>query len=442
MRITVIGTGYVGLVSGACFAEFGFDVTCVDQDALKIARLQEGRIPIFEPGLEKLVHHNASAGRLHFTTSLDQACLKAQVILIAVGTPSRPEDGYADMSSVFAATEHIGQVLPQGAVVVTKSTVPLGTSRHVQAILERFRPRKTFDVVSNPEFLREGSAVDDFMRPDRVVIGCETDRAYHVMEALYHPLTLNDTPLVRVALETAELVKYASNAFLATKIAFINEIADLAEQSGADIEHVARVMGMDHRIGSKFLGPGPGYGGSCFPKDTRALMRSAQDFGVHLQIAEAVHRSNEHRKSAMVEKIEQACGGSVQGLRLGIWGITFKANTDDVRESASLTILPALHQRGAFLHVFDPEGETQGQTLFPYATWAEDAFEAARDVDALVILTEWNVFRAVDLSRLKKYMRHPLVIDLRNLYDPETMRTLNFDYISLGRPRIQGDTQG
>ena len=437
MRIAVIGTGYVGLVSGACFSEFGVSVTCVDKDAAKIERLKAGEIPIYEPGLDELVASNARAGRLSFTTDLPQAVAGADAVFIAVGTPSRRGDGHADLSYVFGATEEIARALTGYAVVVTKSTVPVGTGRKVAQILRRVRPEGTFDVVSNPEFLREGSAIGDFMRPDRVVIGAETERAREVMRALYRPLYLIETPIVFTAIETAELIKYAANSFLATKISFINEIAELCEKVGADVQDVAKGIGLDGRIGPKFLHAGPGYGGSCFPKDCLALVRTAQEAGAPISIVEQVVEVNDARKRKMAEKIVKACGGSVAGKTLAVLGLTFKPNTDDMREAPSLTILPALQEAGAEIRAFDPEGLDEARPLLPGIAFSATAYEAMDGADAVVLLTEWNEFRALDLERMKRLLKSPTLIDLRNVYKPAEMAAAGFFYFSIGRRPVE-----
>jgi UDPglucose 6-dehydrogenase len=437
MRIAVIGTGYVGLVSGACFSEFGVTVTCVDEDAGKIARLQRNEVPIFEPGLDALVAKNAAAGRLLFTTDLGPAVAGADAVFIAVGTPSRRGDGHADLSYVFRAAEEIGAKLGEYTVVVTKSTVPVGTGRKVAELLRRTRPRGEFDVAANPEFLREGSAITDFMRPDRVVIGCDSERAKAVMRALYRPLFLLETPMLFTDIETAELIKYAANAFLAAKITFINEIADLCERVGADVQDVAKGIGLDGRIGGKFLHAGPGFGGSCFPKDCRALVRTAREAEAELAIVEAVVRVNDARKRRMAERIVAACGGNVAGKRLAVLGLTFKPNTDDMRDSPSLSILPALIAAGAAIRAYDPEGMTEAEALLPELVYCSDAYETMASADALVILTEWNAFRALDLARVRTLLATPLVIDLRNVYTPDEMATAGLSYVSIGRrPRM------
>jgi UDPglucose 6-dehydrogenase len=437
MRIAIIGTGYVGLVSGACFSEFGVEVLCVDQDSAKISRLQQGEIPIFEPGLDALVAKNAAAGRISFTTDLPSAVAGAQAVFIAVGTPSRRGDGHADLSYVFAAAEEIGRALCDYAVVVTKSTVPVGTGRQVAAILAEARPQGGFDVASNPEFLREGSAIEDFMRPDRVVIGAESDRAREILRALYRPLYLIETPMVFTDIETAELIKYAANAFLATKITFINEIADLCEKLGADVQEVANGIGLDGRIGRKFLHAGPGFGGSCFPKDCRALVRTAHEAEVPLAIIDTVLRVNDDRKLRMADKIVSACGGSVAGKTLAVLGLTFKPNTDDMRDSPSLSILPRLIAAGADIRAFDPEGMDEAKKLLPGLVYCEDAYATMAGADALVLLTEWNAFRALDLARVRRLLANPVVIDLRNIYQPSEMAAAGLSYLSVGRaPRF------
>src|SRR5579883_2361761 len=412
MRIAIVGTGYVGLVSGACFSEFGVDVVCVDQDRTKIDRLQRGEMPIFEPGLEALVAKNAAAGRISFTTDLAAAVAGAEAAFIAVGTPSRRGDGHADLSYVYAAAEEIGRALTGYTVVVTKSTVPVGTGRKVAAILRRVRPQGNFDVASNPEFLREGSAIEDFMRPDRVVIGTDSDQARAVLRALYRPLYLIETPMVFTDIETAELIKYAANAFLATKITFINEMADLCERVGADVQEVAKGIGLDGRIGRKFLHAGPGFGGSCFPKDCRALVRTAHEAQSPLSIVETVVRVNEARKLSMADKIIDACGGVVAGKTVAVLGLTFKPNTDDMLDSPSLAILPRLAAAGARIRAYD----------------------AIDGADALVLLTEWNAYRALDLDRVRNLLAAPLVIDLRNIYQPDEMLAAGLTYVSVGRP--------
>jgi UDPglucose 6-dehydrogenase len=434
MRIAVIGTGYVGLVSGACFSEFGVSVVCVDKDAEKIARLRRGEMPIWEPGLEALVASNVAAGRLVFTTDLGAAVRGADAVFIAVGTPSRRGDGHADLSHVFAAAEEIGRALSGPAVVVTKSTVPVGTGREVAAILRQVCPNGHFEVASNPEFLREGSAIEDFMRPDRVVIGADSEAARAVMRQVYRPLFLIETPMLFTDIETAELIKYAANAFLATKITFINEIADLCERVGADVQDVARGIGLDGRIGRKFLHAGPGFGGSCFPKDCTALVRTAREAEAGLSIVETVVRVNEARKRRMADKIIAACGGSVAGKTLAVLGLTFKPNTDDMRDAPSLAILPPLGAAGAVIRAFDPEGIDEARKLLPDLVYCRDAYETMEGADALVLLTEWNEFRALDLARVGRLLDTPLVIDLRNIYQPAEMTAAGLSYVSIGRP--------
>jgi UDPglucose 6-dehydrogenase len=439
MRIVIIGAGYVGLVTGVCFSEFGVEVVCIDNDARKVAALREGRIPIFEPGLEQMVQSNVKAGRLSFSTDLKEAVPEADAVFIAVGTPSRRGDGHADLTYVYDAAREIAASLSGHTVIVTKSTVPVGTGREVARIVAEVRPDAEFDIASNPEFLREGSAINDFMRPDRVVIGAETDRAREIMRALYRPLYLIETPIVFTGLETAELIKYAANSFLAAKITFINEIADLCEQVGADVHDVARGMGLDGRIGRKFLHPGPGYGGSCFPKDTLALVRTAQKAGAPLRIVETVVAVNDARKEAMAARIATACGGSIDGKTIAVLGLTFKPNTDDMRDAPSLAILPMLLEQGARIRAFDPEGMDEARALLPDLEYCSDAYDAVNAADAVVILTEWNEFRAIDLDRMKSLLRRPVVIDLRNIYDPETMQAAGFDYTSVGRPARRGN---
>ena len=438
MRIAMIGTGYVGLVSGACFSEFGTDVVCVDKDEEKIGRLIKGEIPIYEPGLDDLVEKNVAAGRLSFTTDLAAAVHGADAVFIAVGTPSRRGDGHADLSYVFAAAEEIGRALNGYTVVVTKSTVPVGTGREVHRIIRETRPDADFDVASNPEFLREGSAIEDFMRPDRVVIGAESERAVDVLRQLYRPLFLLETPILFTAIETAELIKYAANTFLATKITFINEIANLCEKVGANVQDVARGIGLDGRIGAKFLHAGPGYGGSCFPKDTLALVRTAQEYGTPLRIVETVVDVNETRKQAMARKIIEACGGSVNGKTIAVLGLTFKPNTDDMRDSPSLAIVPELQKAGATVRAYDPVGMKEAKKLLSGVEFCDDAYATMDGADALAIVTEWNEFRLLDLARVKKLLSQPLMVDLRNIYKGDEMQTAGIDYYSVGRPPVLG----
>jgi UDPglucose 6-dehydrogenase len=440
MRIVIIGAGYVGLVTGACFSEFGIDVTCVDQDVDRIKCLQGGEMPIYEPGLEDMVVANVKVGRLHFTTDLATAVRSADAALIAVGTPSRRGDGHADLSFVYGVAEEIARAIDNFIVVITKSTVPVGTGREVARIIREARPDAEFEVVSNPEFLREGSAINDFMRPDRVIIGAESDRAKELMQALYRPLFLIETPILFTGLETAELTKYATNAFLAAKVTFINEMADLCERLGADVYDVARGLGLDGRIGRKFLHPGPGFGGSCFPKDTLALVRTAEMAGSPMRIIETVIDVNDKRKKAMAERIIELCGGSVQGKTLAVLGLAFKPNTDDMRESASLDILPALRDAGATVRVYDPESMEEAKKVLDGLVWCKTAYEAMENADALVILTEWNEFRLLDFQRCKALLSRPLMIDLRNIYDPSSMAAAGFEYNCIGRPRATENT--
>jgi len=434
MKIAVVGTGYVGLVSGVCFAEFGFTVTCVDKDVHKIESLQQGQVPIYEPGLDVLITTHIKNKRLHFTTDLKEAVRHADVVFIAVGTPTRRGDGFADLSYVHGAAKEIAESLEGYTVVATKSTVPVGTGQEVARIIKETNPTVEVDVVSNPEFLREGSAIHDFMRPDRVVVGLKSERARHVMATLYRPLYLIETPMIYTSIETAELIKYASNAFLATKISFINEMADLCDQCGADVQDVAKGMGLDNRIGKKFLHPGPGYGGSCFPKDTLALVKTAQHFNTNVSIVEAVVKSNDTRKKAMIERILSILDHDVKDKTLAFLGVTFKPNTDDMRDSPALTIIPGLQKAGALIKVFDPQGMKEGQDLLPGVTWTSSVFEALTGACGVVVLTEWNEFRALDPQDLKKYLKNPYVIDLRNIYDPRSMKEAGLHYFSVGRP--------
>jgi len=434
MRIAMIGTGYVGLVSGACFSEFGASVSCVDQDAAKIAGLQRGEMPIYEPGLAALVAANAAAGRLSFTTELAAAVAGVDAVFIAVGTPSRRGDGHADLSYVFAAAEAIGRALRGPAVVVTKSTVPVGTGYRVAEILRNSRRGGDVEVAANPEFLREGSAIADFMRPDRVVIGAESEPAGAVLRQLYRPLYLIETPMLFTDIATAELIKYAANAFLATKITFINEIADLCERLGADVQDVARGIGLDGRIGRKFLHAGPGFGGSCFPKDCTALVRTAREAAAPLAIVETVVAVNQARKRQMADKIAAACGGSLAGKTLAVLGLTFKPNTDDMRDAPSLEILPRLAAAGAGIRAFDPEGMDEARKLMPEFVYCQDAYQTMEGADALILLTEWNAFRGLDLGRARDLLASPLVIDLRNIYQPHEVAAAGLSYVSIGRP--------
>ena len=437
MRIAMIGTGYVGLVSGACFSEFGVDVVCVDRMADKIAQLEAGEVPIFEPGLDVVVARNVAAGRLSFSTDLAGAVAGADAVFIAVGTPSRRGDGHADLSYVFDAAREIALAMKGYTVVVTKSTVPVGTGRKVAEVIRQTRPDADFDVVSNPEFLREGSAIEDFMRPDRVVVGSDSERARAVMDRLYRPLSLNRTPVLHTALETSELIKYATNSFLATKITFINQIADLCEKTGANVQEVARGIGLDGRIGPKFLHPGPGYGGSCFPKDTLALVRTAQEAGSPMTIVEAVVKANDDRKIAMAERVCTLVG-EMKGATVAVLGLTFKPNTDDMRESPSLVIVPHLVAAGAKVRAYDPEGTREAQKLLDGITFCSDAYEAIKGADAMVIVTEWNEFRALDLDRVMGLMKRPLVVDLRNIYGAADMAAAGFEYHGVGLGKVSG----
>jgi UDPglucose 6-dehydrogenase len=432
MRVAMIGTGYVGLVSGACFADFGHDVVCIDKDAGKIDRLLKGEIPIFEPGLDDLVERNVREGRLSFTLDGAEAIKAADAVFIAVGTPTRRGDGHADLSYVYAAAEEIAGLIDGFTVIVTKSTVPVGTGDEVEAIIRRVRPDAQFAVVSNPEFLREGAAIEDFKRPDRVVVGTDDERAKAVMNELYRPLFLNETPIVFTGRRTSELIKYAANAFLAMKITFINEMADLCEAVGADVQQVARGIGLDKRIGGKFLNAGPGYGGSCFPKDTLALVRTASDAGAPVKLIEATVAVNDARKKAMAGKVAKAVDGDLKGKTVGVLGLTFKPNTDDMRDAPSLDIIPALQAMGATIQAFDPEGHEARQMLKD-VDFKANPYEAVEGADAVVIITEWDQFRALDLDRMKLLMKSPTVIDLRNIYRPEDMKARGFRYTSVGR---------
>ncbi len=436
MRIAMVGTGYVGLVSGACFSEFGHETVCVDLDANKIDELKRGVIPIYEPGLDTLVNGNAAAGRLSFTTDLAQAVAEADAVFIAVGTPTRRGDGHADLTYVYDAARQIAMAATGYTVIVTKSTVPVGTSREVARIVAEANPHVEFDVCSNPEFLREGSAINDFMRPDRVVIGCNSERALEVMTALYRPLFLNETPILNTTLETAELTKYAANAFLATKITFINEMADLCEKVGGNVQDVARGIGLDGRIGRKFLNAGPGYGGSCFPKDTLALCKTAADYDAPSRIVEAVVEVNNSRKAAMADRVLKALGSKAKGATVAVLGVTFKPNTDDMRDAPSLDIIPALQRAGCTIRAFDPVGMKEAEKLLPDVAWCRDAYDAMTDADCLVIITEWNEFRALQIDRVRELLSEPLVVDLRNIYKPDDMAEAGFTYLSIGRPTI------
>ena len=434
MRIAMIGGGYVGLVSGACFAEFGTDVTLVEADGDKLTALMEGRIPIFEPGLNTLVEGNVKAGRLTFTGNLKEALKDVEAVFIAVGTPTRRGDGHADLTYVYAAAEQVALALSGYAVIVTKSTVPVGTGRRIAEIVRAARPDLDFDVASNPEFLREGNAIGDFMRPDRVVIGAESERAREVLRRLYRPLYLIEAPIVFTDIETAELTKYAANAFLAMKVTFINEMADLCERVGADVHDVARGIGLDGRIGRKFLHPGPGFGGSCFPKDTLALMRIAQDFGAPARLVETTVAVNEARKSMMAQRVITACGGAVRGKTIAVLGLTYKPETDDMRDAPSIPIITRLAGDGATIRAFDPEGMDQAVSLLPKdVIYCQSALDAATQADALVVITEWNEFRALDPARLAAAMRGRVIVDLRNVYEPAAMRKAGFTYSGIGR---------
>ena len=434
MCVAMIGTGYVGLVSGACFADFGHVVTCVDKDASKIERLKKGEIPIYEPGLDSLVAQNVDAGRLNFTTEAKDAIAEADAVFIAVGTPSRRGDGHADLSYVYAAAEEIAELMDGFTVVVTKSTVPVGTGDEVEAIIRKTKPDADFAVVSNPEFLREGAAIKDFKIPDRVVVGTDNERAREVMRELYRPLFLNETPILFTSRRTSELIKYAANAFLAVKITFINEMADLCEAVGANVQEVSRGIGLDGRIGRKFLNAGPGYGGSCFPKDTLALTRTANEAGSPVRIVDTVVEVNNSRKRAMADKVIKAMGGDVKGKTVGVLGLAFKPNTDDMRDAPSLDIVPALIEAGANVKAYDPESMHEAQKLMTGLEYAEDAYGAIEGADAMVIITEWDQFRALDLERVKELLKSDIVVDLRNIYSPEDMTRRGFEYTSVGRP--------
>lgn len=433
MRIVMIGTGYVGLVSGACFADFGHHVTCVDKDKGKIDALLAGRIPIFEPGLDQLVESNVAAGRLDFTLDIAGVLPEADAVFIAVGTPSRRGDGHADLSYVYAAAEEMAPLLRDGAVVVDKSTVPVGTGDEVEAIIRRKCPALQFSVASNPEFLREGAAIDDFKRPDRVVIGVNDEHAEKVLQEIYRPLTRNDSPLLVMSRRAAELTKYAANAFLATKISFINEIADLCEKVGADVVDVARGIGTDSRIGGRFLQPGPGYGGSCFPKDTLALLKTGQDYGAPLQIVESVVKVNDDRKKAMGQKVIDALGGDVAGKTVALLGLTFKANTDDMRDSPAIDIVAALQAAGITVRGYDPEGMETSKAVISGLHYCDDSYQCMDGADAVVIVTEWDAFRALDFGRAKNLLARPLLVDLRNLYSREDVEKQGLEYVAVGR---------
>ena len=432
MRIAVIGSGYVGLVTGACFSDFGHTVTCVDKDERKIAALKRGEIPIFEPGLDALVTSNAAAGRLFFATDVGPAVREADAVFIAVGTPSRRGDNHADLSYVYAAAREVAESLEGFTVIVTKSTVPVGTGDEVERVIRETRPDADFAVVSNPEFLREGSAISDFKRPDRIVVGTDLPRARDLMTEIYRPLNLNHPPLLFVSRRSSELIKYAANAFLAVKITFINEIADLCEKVGANVQDVARGVGMDNRIGSKFLHAGPGYGGSCFPKDTLALVKTGHDADAPMRIVETTAAVNEQRKRGMAKKVIVACGGSVRGKTIGLLGLAFKPNTDDMRDAPSLAIAQALGDAGANLRVYDPKAMEQARSLMPQATFCEDAYDCAEGTEALVVVTEWDMFRALDFPRLASLMKSKTIVDLRNVYRPADVRRRDFSYTGVG----------
>ena len=436
MRVAMIGAGYVGLVSGACFADFGHQVTCIDKDAARIAALKRGEIPIFEPGLAELVESNVRQGRLEFAAEASRIG-EAEAIFIAVGTPSRRGDGHADLSFVYQAVREIAPLIKSTAVVITKSTVPVGTGDEIENILRQKRPDADIQVASNPEFLREGAAIQDFKHPDRIVVGSDDDRARKVLAEIYRPLYLNTPPIVFVSRRTAELIKYASNAFLATKITFINEIADLCEQVGADVQEVARGMGLDNRIGAKFLHAGPGFGGSCFPKDASALIKTAHDHGVPLRLVETVSSVNEQRKRAMARKVVQALGGSVRGKTIAVLGLTFKPNTDDTRDSPAIPLITALRDLGAIVRGYDPAGMEQAKPLLPDVQYCRSAYNAAEGADAVVIATEWEQFRALDLNRLKAVMMQPVIVDLRNIYRPDEMQRAAFRYVPIGRAGVE-----
>ncbi|MCJ7603244.1 MAG: UDP-glucose/GDP-mannose dehydrogenase family protein [Desulfobulbaceae bacterium] len=434
MNITMIGTGYVGLVTGACLAEFGHRVICMDKDSNKIERLRNGEIPIYEPGLDALVAKNVKDGRLSFTTNLADSVSQAKAVFIAVGTPSsRRGDGYADLTYIYAAARDLAPYLRKYTVVVDKSTVPVGTARQVARVIKEANPAAQFDVVSNPEFLREGAAINDFMRPDRVVIGVETEKAGEIMKEVYNPLYLISTPFVITGLETAELIKYAANAFLSIKISFINEMANVCEALGADVIDLAKAVGLDGRIGRKFLHAGPGYGGSCFPKDTLALLRIAQENGVPVRSVEAAVEVNAAQKARMVKKIRDALGGTEVGKTIGVLGLTFKPETDDLRDSPALTILPPLLEKGAKIQAHDPQGMTEAAKLFPDFSYMNNAYEASDNADVLVLFTEWNQYRALDLQELKSRMKSPVFVDLRNVYNPKQMKEAGFSYVGVGR---------
>lgn len=433
MKICMIGAGYVGLVSAACFSEFGWQVVCVDNDPERLLVMESGRSPIYEPGLDDLIARNIKAGRLKFSGELAPAVAQSDVVFLAVGTPMRRGDGYADLSYVYGAVEELAPHLDGFTVITTKSTVPVGTSREIERRLKATNRNADFAVCSNPEFLREGSAIGDFTHPDRVLVGCDDDRAKFVMARLYQPLSLRNAPVIFVTRESAELAKYAANAFLALKISFINEVSDLCEKVGADVQEVANAIGKDRRIGDKFLHPGPGYGGSCFPKDVSAIVRTAREAKSPLSLIEQVNVVNDERKIAMAGRIEEACGGSARGKKIGVLGVTFKPNTDDMRDAPSLVIVPMLQEREADLRVYDPEGRKQAEPLMPNVTWCDSAMDAISGADTLVVLTEWNEFRALDLTAVREAMAGNVIVDLRNIFKPETARELGFEYVGVGR---------
>ena len=440
MKIGVVGTGYVGLVSGACFAEFGIDVTCIDKDSRKIDMLKAGGIPIYEPGLDDLVAKQVKAGRLHFTTDLAEAVRDADAVFIAVGTPPSVVDGQADLTYVFQAAEEIAQHLNGYTIVVNKSTVPVGTARRVEVVIRKANPNADFDVVSNPEFLREGAAIDDFLRPDRVVVGTTSERARAVMRELYRPLYINETPMVMTTPESSEIIKYASNAFLAVKITFINEIANLCEAAGANVQDVAKGMGLDGRIGSKFLHAGPGYGGSCFPKDTLALVQIGQNLNTPQTIVETVVDVNNKRQAAMADRVIAACDGNVAGKKIAVLGIAFKPNTDDIREAPSLVIIPALQAAGASVAAFDPAAMDHAKKVLSNVTWCDDPYSTMQDADALVIVTEWNEFRGLNLDKVASLLKSKCIVDLRNIYKLPEMEDRGFRYVSIGRAALTAKT--
>ncbi|MEO1918662.1 MAG: UDP-glucose/GDP-mannose dehydrogenase family protein [Paracoccaceae bacterium] len=438
MKLVMIGAGYVGLVSGICFSDFGHQVICVEKDSAKLAKLRSGELSIFEPGLDVMMERNTREGRLHFSDDLESAIVDADAVFIAVGTPSRHGDGYADLSYVYDTAHELGAKLSTDTVIVIKSTVPVGTNREVKKIIADCGPKADFQIVSNPEFLREGSAIEDFMRPDRIIVGVETPEAEAVMRNIYRPLNIRETPVMVTDLETSETIKYAANAFLAMKITFINEIADLCEKTGGDVQQVSKGIGLDTRIGGKFLHAGPGYGGSCFPKDTLALVQTGQRYGVPQQIIETVVAVNNARKSAMYDKIVKACGGSVKGKRIAVLGVTFKPNTDDMRDAPSLVILPDLIEGGASITACDPEGGVEARQLLPGVDWVDDAYSAADGADALVIITEWNAFRGLDLGRINELLTTSVFIDLRNIYPVDAVEAAGLVLTGVGKGSIKG----